>query len=124
MPWIVLTASSEPSGINSAAVLSRAVLNEARRRLPEIPTSFVMMLPANEQCYKGLCRLPFRDLVPTLKLNTGLRLEPSREMMLHRPHFGHAIGHCDEFRLCVPARDDSGEVWAPAAQRFNHLANG
>ena len=34
--------NSEPCGINSAAARSSAVLNDPRRRLPEIPTILVM----------------------------------------------------------------------------------
>jgi hypothetical protein len=45
MPSIVLTANTEPSGINSAAALSSAVLNEARRKLPDIPINLVMASP-------------------------------------------------------------------------------
>ena len=37
MPWSVRISSVDPAGTTAAAALRRAVLNESRRRLPEMP---------------------------------------------------------------------------------------
>jgi hypothetical protein len=48
--------------------------------------------------------------VPQSKLDSGLRLETRREVMLDGPHFGHAIGGGDELRLGVAAGYNHGQL--------------